>query len=120
MLFELCQGLLMWEDFRFRAVSPVLCLAAIACAIFQGGAAVLLYGMLFMCLLIPAAIKQMIGYIDLIFLGVYSGLLSDITMIGYFCLLTGGLGIIWIYFRKTQIPLVTMMGASYSLIISMQ
>lgn len=110
----------MWEDLRFRAVSPVLCVAAIACAILQGGAAVLLSGLLFACLLIPAAIKQMIGYVDIIFLGVYSGLLSDVMMIGYFCLLAGGLGILWACFKKTPIPLVTMMGASYSLIVSMQ
>ncbi len=110
----------MWEDLRFRAVSPVLCFAAIACAFFQGGTAVLLYSILFACLLMPAAIKQIMGFIDIIFLGVYSGLLADITMIGYFFLLSGGLGILWTCFKKTPIPLVAMMGASYSLIINIQ
>ena len=120
MLFELLQGFLMWEDLKFRSVSPLLCTAAIGCAFFQGGAAVLLFSILFVCLLIPAAIKHMIGFIDVIFMGVYSGLLSDITLIGHFCLLAGGLGILWTCFKKTPIPLVTMMGASYSLIIIMQ
>jgi hypothetical protein len=77
----------MWEDLRFRAVSPVLCVMAIACAVFQSGTPTLLTSMLFACLLIPAAIKQMIGYVDVVLLGVYSGLLADLTTIGYFCLL---------------------------------
>jgi hypothetical protein len=62
----------------------------------------------------------MMGYIDVILLGIYSGLLADANLIGYFCLLAGGLGILWAYFKKTPIPLVAVMGASYSLIISMQ
>ena len=110
----------MWEDLRFRAVSPALCIAAIICAIFQGGLAVLLPCIFFVCLLVPAALKQMMGFIDIIFLGIYSGLLADVNLIGYFCLLAGGLGILWALFKKTPIPLVTMMGASYSLIINMQ
>ncbi len=77
----------MWEDLRFRAVSPVLCVIAIACGVLQGGASVLLFSILFSFLLMPAAIKRMIGFIDVIFMGVYSGLLADITLIGHFCLL---------------------------------
>lgn len=110
----------MWEDLQFRTVSPILCVIAIICAIFQGGSAVFLTSALFSCLLIPAAIKQMIGFIDIIFLGIYFGLLADAMMIGHFCFLTGGLGILWVYFKKTPIPLITMMGASYSLIINIQ
>lgn len=120
MLFELCQGFLMWEDLRFRAVSPFLCVVTVACAIFQGDAAVILSSMLCSCLLIPAAFKQIMGYIDVIFLGVYSGLLADVTMIGYFYLLAGGLGILWSSLKKTSIPLIAMMGASYVLIINTQ
>ncbi|MEK7654954.1 MAG: hypothetical protein AAB323_01690, partial [Pseudomonadota bacterium] len=105
MLFELCQGWLMWEDLRFRTVSPVLCVIAIACGVFQGGAGVLLFSILFSFLLIPAAIKHMIGFIDVIFMGVYAGLLVDITLIGHFFLLAGGLGILWTCFKKTPIPL---------------
>lgn len=110
----------MWEDLRFRAVSPLLCLLAIACAVFQGGATVLLIIALFSCLLMPAAIKQMVGFIDVIFIGIYSGLLSDVSLIGYFCFLAGGLSILWTYFKRTPIPMITMMGTSYSLIISIQ
>lgn len=110
----------MWEDLRFRAVSPLLCLITIICAISQGGAAALLTGAMFSCLLIPAALKEMIGFIDIIFLGIYFGLLADGMMIGHFCFLTGGLGILWTALKKTQIPLMTMMGASYSLIINIQ
>ncbi len=110
----------MWEDLEFRSVSPILCAAAITCAILQGGMIVLLASIFFACLLMPAALKQMIGYIDLVLLGVYSGLLADLTTIGYFFLLAGGFGLLWTCFKKTSIPLVTMMGASYSLIISMQ
>lgn len=120
LLFELCQGFLMWEDLRFRAVSPFLCIVAIVCAIFQGGVAVVLFSVFCACLLTPAVVKQMMGFIDVILLGVYSGLLSDVIMIGYFCLVAGGLGVLWAYFKKTPIPLVTMMGASYSLIINLR
>lgn len=80
----------------------------------------LLTSTLFSCLLIPAALKQMIGFIDIIFLGIYFSLLADAMMIGHFCFLTGGLGMLWTIFKKTQIPLMTMMGASYSLIINIQ
>jgi hypothetical protein len=110
----------MWEDLRFRSVSPLFCVVAIICAIFQGGVPVLFLSVLFACLFMPAVYKQMVGMIDGILLSVYSGLLADLTTIGYFFLLAGGFGLLWTCFKKTSIPLVTMMGASYSLIISMQ
>jgi hypothetical protein len=110
----------MWEDLQFRAVSPLFCVLAITCAVFQGGATVLLSSALFLLLLMPATIKQMVGFIDVIFIGIYSRLLFDLTLIGYFCLLAGGLSILWNCFKKTPIPLITMMGTSYSLIINIQ
>ena len=74
----------MWEDLKFRSVSPVLCLLTFACAVLQGGSFVVLASLLSLGLLIPVVFKQMIGLVDIIFLGIYSGLLADETMIGYF------------------------------------
>lgn len=110
----------MWEDWRFRSVSPLLCIMTIACALLQGGWPVFLASLISTSVLALAAFKRRMGYIDVILLGVYSGLLADLTAIGYFCILSGGLGLLCIPFKKTPIPLVTMMGASYSLIINIQ
>jgi len=117
MLFEICQGFLMWEDFKFRAISPSVCLIAIVFAIFSGGGFVVLTSLSSSVLFLCPAMKNKIGFIDTTFLGVYTGLLADISLASYFYLLTGGLGILWVLFKKTSIPMITMMGISYFLIV---
>jgi len=107
----------MWEDFKFRAISPSVCLIAIVFAIFSGGGFVVLTSLSSSVLFLCPAMKNKIGFIDTTFLGVYTGLLADISLASYFYLLTGGLGILWVLFKKTSIPMITMMGISYFLIV---
>ena len=102
----------MWEDWKFRSVSPLVSFLAIVLAIWEGGWPIIVTILISLLSLFFTAYKGRLGYIDIIFLGIFIRLLPAIDSIGLFLILTGAFGIIWHLVYQLPIPMITTMGTS--------